>query len=293
MLPGADLIFSKIMLNKLNLKLIGAAFLLLALLILGSSNLSAKPTKRAFGMLPALSQAKGMGGDAALPQSSNNAMGVPERPQSGDGFGGSGVIYPSRPFKATYTLSTELPELLDELYVYRSPEVGADSRVSSFLARITGLDIANRSGGQVQNISMFWPDQKLSVNYDQSGRFSVWRQDQKNYVEGGLGELPPDEEIIAVAESFLSELGIDKEKYGKPYVNKYWGDEFTKIRAPHPYVLDVAYPLNLDDLKVVSWGGYEEPGLSVNVDLSDRRGMGANGIVNRDGEKSLYPTEDR
>lgn len=95
--------------------------------------------------------------------------------------------------------------------------------------------------------------------------------------------LPSDEELIALADSFLDGHGISVGAYGDPIVDK---REFTvpsgQIGAlSAPESVNVVYPLFIEGIPVFEDGGGMPYGLTVSVNVPEKRVSGAYNIASQ------------
>lgn len=86
-------------------------------------------------------------------------------------------------------------------------------------------------------------------------------------------ELPSDESLIAVSESFFNDIDLDRTLLGEPYVNEYFIGENSEV----DYMLTVTYPLEIEGKPVyMTWGG--RSGVTVSIDAHRMKVTNANWI---------------
>lgn len=302
-------VFSK----KLIFSLTGAvAVLVIALvtfqnMVPGTTRVAAR---QGFGALPNVTGGGfgggGMGGDAAA---------LSARPQSGGGGSAPAVseeakvadlsIMPAPDYLppiVTYVWEGEAPELPAEMMVLRDRPLDLGRSVIGTMAKLTGVGaLSNASSGFLQNISFSLPNLSYTFNVDQSGRYSMWStQPYGEYRQPKQEDIPADEELINIADAFLNQMGIDRSKYGEPFVDKTWR-EYALLNsaegriAPEwvPAQVTVSYPENINDLPVLNWSGNPDGAISVNIDIFKKSVMGMNGRWQTNKDESLYPTKTK
>ncbi len=120
-----------------------------------------------------------------------------------------------------------------------------------------------------------------------------------NYKDGPprqvpMSQMPSDDEIIQIAESFLSDHNISRANFGDPIVQKY--DAPIGITAedaasmPAPEQVTVTFPLKIAGSAVYEDGGYPH-GLQVGVSVIDKRVMSVNGLNSQTFTSSTYTLE--
>ncbi len=109
-----------------------------------------------------------------------------------------------------------------------------------------------------------------------------------------VSDLPSDEEVIAISDSFLSGYGISKSGYGAPVVQKQWFRDYQiapdKSVAWVPDVLTVVYPVVVNGQTVYDQSG-NISGLMVSVNARVKKVSGVNELYNQVYESSEYPAE--
>ena len=103
--------------------------------------------------------------------------------------------------------------------------------------------------------------------------------------------LPSDDQLIAIASTFLDQYGIPRDAYGAPQVPKYflgYGDTSVKTDVGFVQSVQVVYPLVVDGKPVVSENGYPM-GLTVDIDLNFNRVTSVSNLTSLQYEASAYP----
>lgn len=300
-------IFSK----KLIFSLTGAAAVLIIALVAfqnilpGTTRVAAR---QGFGALPNVTGggfgAGGMGGDAAAlsarPQSGGAAPAISEGAKVADLS-----IMPAPDYLppiVTYIWEGEAPELPAEMTVLRDRPLDLGRSVIGTMAKLTGVGaLSNASSGFLQNISFSLPNLAYTFNVDQSGRYNMWSTGSYGeYRQPKPEDIPADAELIGIANDFLNKMGIDRAKYGEPFVDTTWKEyallNSTEGRiAPEwvPAQVAVSYPETMSDLPVLNWSGNLDGAISVNVDIFKKSVMGMNGRGLSNKDQSLYPTKNK
>ena len=259
--------------------------------------------RQAFGRLPSLeakqAATKNAGGEAAA--------GNLDAELSGRGSAGMSAPSPTvlrpegdeyLPPKVTYLLKAEFPKVPEELWVYRESGLQAGREFMQFLGEATGLEVFERqANAMVESISLTMPNSNYRYNVDQFGRFSMWANHTLYDASLKQPPMPSDAELIAIANNFIDEQGLNRNAYEAPYVEgafqKYY---YLKAGVPEadrmiwpPMQITVNYDMALDGKKVVSFNAAPDPGLSVNVNIATKKVDGLSGRWTSSREKSLYP----
>ncbi len=292
---------------------LGTVAAVLALVIILQNN-AAGPTSQAnvspklgFGKLPSLSHesaekatavgyGRGAGGgggaatDSAAPMIDRTIPSpMPVPPDNGEYL----------PPKVSYQLNVELPAVENELWVYRINGLTIGREVLGALGRLTNINIFSKiSAANLEGFSFVVPNSPYRYSIEQYGRFNIWGNfAQSDYSPNNQMQAPPDQELIDIAENFINEHGIDRTGLGQPYVDNSWRQYYyLKADIPEsdkmiwtPQQINVNYPMTFDGVKVVSFNAQDDPGLSVNVDIVNKRVAGLNGRWASHKDKSLYP----
>ena len=110
-----------------------------------------------------------------------------------------------------------------------------------------------------------------------------------------LSDMPSDDEIIAIANQFLSDHGIDRSHYGDPGVQSDWKIYYeqqaaTGLRPWVPDTISVLYPLLIDGKTVYDEGG-SPSGLSVAVQVKEKKVTSVYQLQSQNYQSSLYDVE--
>lgn len=109
-----------------------------------------------------------------------------------------------------------------------------------------------------------------------------------------IANVPSEVDMIGLANRFVEEYKIDISSYGTPYVNQEWRVEYDratdKSQSYIPEIQHVVYPLRLDGTEVFE--EYGQPrGITIGIDIKNRRVAEVNGIEKLEFEESKYAVE--
>jgi len=232
------------------------------------------------------------------------------------GYGGGGMVSDRMiapvPYTVSYKYGGEQFELNeDEVQVLRRTHNSSSG--GSLIKALSGfdfglLDFGSFSGAQMQNISftenrdfgytvnISFIDGSVSINEN----WEKWNhpeqncRDQKCYdsLRLTIGDVPSDEHLIAVAQSFLTDHGIALDAYGEPTVDNQWRQWYDQTEDKSQYyvpeTLSVRYPLMIQGQPVFEQGG-SPVGIYVSVNIRFDRVNGAWGMMSQQYESSNYP----
>lgn len=106
-----------------------------------------------------------------------------------------------------------------------------------------------------------------------------------------IDQIPDDAAVIEIANGFLRDHNISTESYGEPYVNNFWKAEYERATDKSmvyiPDILNVVYPLKLNDKEVYDEGG-SRVGLTVTVDARHLRAAGLMDLTSQRYQSSSY-----
>ena len=109
-----------------------------------------------------------------------------------------------------------------------------------------------------------------------------------------IEQVPDDETLIAIADSFLSEYGISTDAYGKPEVENSWREQYARAESPErawvPDSIQVLYPLIIGGKLVRAEYG-AAVGLHVNVNIRANKASGLWNLSSGVFDSSLYEAE--
>jgi len=199
-----------------------------------------------------------------------------------------------------------VPEMKDVLK--RIKGVNANLDVTG-IARVLNLGAVNTDsfpGLDLQNINLVQRDgfgYALNINLDE-GAISInqngdaWLakcqvpdcSDQRMKKEDVL----PDEEVIRIADNFISEHGIDMSHYDRPRVSDDWVRAYMSARAKDDFYIpesaEVVYPLKINQEKVFDEYSGKEQGLSLTVNHKLKKVMTLYGLNTENYDSSAYST---
>ncbi len=241
-----------------------------------------------------------------LPPTASKAMGM------GGGGGGTSMIYPSYQVKYVYKgekFTIENPEA--EVYKKIKSPLNANAFKDALNSLNFGaLNLKSFSNLAVQNLS-FAEDKDFGYAFNinfQEGMFSIsenwekWQTSDRTCTEPDCYEkyrlkpsdIPADNELIAIADSFLDTHGINKENYGAPVVQNYWRTELLRASDPSqiwiPDVSNVVYPLKVNGQEVYDQYG-NKTGLTVSVNVRVKKVSGLYDLNEQKFQASTYAAE--
>jgi len=285
-------------------------------------------SKNAFGKLDLQNSATGernqsgggggMGGDLAssnitmttpasdaLPPAVSKAIGI-------GGGGGTSMIYPSYQVKYVYkgekfTIENPEAEVFKKIKTPLNPDIFQNALNS---LNFGALNLKSFSNLAVQNLS-FVEDKDFGYAFNinfQEGMFSIsenwekWQAPDRTCTEPDCYEryrlkpsdIPADNELIAIADSFLETHGINKENYGAPVVQNYWKAELLRASDPSqiwiPDVSNVVYPQKVNGQEVYDQYG-NKTGLNVSVNVRVKKVSGLYDLNEQKFQASTYAAE--
>jgi len=144
------------------------------------------------------------------------------------------------------------------------------------------------------SIDAYWPKWPHQQYTNCKGEVcTMTTEDWKNI---SSADVPPDEQLISMANSFAEEHGIDLSYYGQPEVMKDWltvvpmRDSATTVQ---PYISDtisINYPLMINNKYVYEQNG-SKFGLTIVVNIRFNKVSGVYGLYTQDYESSAYDAE--
>lgn len=169
------------------------------------------------------------------------------------------------------------------------------------------FDLSNFSGSDVQNFTlsqdkeygytftMDFLNNQISIfqNYLKWPRPELDCKDEACYrsLQMTPDQMPSDEEVISIGDEFLASYGIDKTKFGKPSIQKYWESELERATDKStvyiPQEVTVIYPYVIEGKDVYDESG-NPTGLSVGVNVKYKKGSSIYSIAPDMYEKSNY-----
>lgn len=104
--------------------------------------------------------------------------------------------------------------------------------------------------------------------------------------------IPSDEELIRIADSFVTRFGIDLTGYGEPQVAPGFRQSIELSRTNSGYylpeIVNIIYPLEIRNTKAYDQGA-NPYGISININLRTKEAMQVYGLTVQQYEASLYP----
>lgn len=284
----------------------------------------AKLENNAFGALvgdivpPSITQ-EGRGSAIPAPQADSLAVteeSVSAKAETGLGGGGgaSGMVTESRiigmpaPDIKNYNFKYAGEDLTlsdSELPVYRRTK--DDSLAKEYAKNVSSINFGLFNSGKLKNTEVVslqimedrefgyvvyfnFDDNSLSINQN----WQTWpRPDPRlGYEQLTEADVPSDDKLIALANAFLKEYGVDTNNYGEPQVNDFRRNQprvlFEEGASYYiPDTIPVIYPYLLDSQIVYDQEG-NVSGISVEVNIRHNRVSGAYGLVIPTYESSSY-----
>lgn len=240
------------------------------------------------------------------PAALGDAAAISARPQSG----GGGVTNPApsfaayaeadakmmiwNPIRYRYVYAGDAFEIKEStlpVYKRETRSISADALVSGLIPSVRGLfDLGSLKGMKLQNFSLVQDvpfgyqlfvdlmggNISLNANYMQWPRPDAACQDEACFAQYRLKleDIPVDEKVIAVAESFLKEHGVSLADYGAPRVESTWRVQYAATTEPSqryvPESIQVVYPLRIEGSDAVDESG-NAAGLSISVNVRHMR----------------------
>ncbi len=268
----------------------------------------------AFGDLSTVQQntAYGRGGGGGAPEI-DTAMSA--RPQSGGGGGDAMMIDPKigliAPEMTQYNLVFDgaLPSLTDSVDVYSRMRGVSNADIGQILSAFnTGLIDLGSFGNAKTDMISFYQDTEYGYMVNVSFREGTininqnWEKwphpesacrDEACYQRFRVKaeDVPADDVLIGIANAFVEKYSIDLSQYGEPEVNNQWRAQYEaatdKSMVWIPDGAQVIYPLLIDGKPVYDEGGMKT-GISINVNVREKRVSDAWGIMDQKYRKSAY-----
>lgn len=149
---------------------------------------------------------------------------------------------------------------LVDLYVVSSPLLGSFEIISNIVfGHIFKFDFVNKEI-LVSPYSTKWPKENFSDP-------NWWEKNKLN-----ISDIPSDDNLIKIADSFLEKYRFDKANYESPYVNNEWREYLNdeNIENYIPNNINVIYPQMINGYKVINYYG-DENGLMVNINIRHKK----------------------
>ncbi len=204
--------------------------------------------------------------------------------------------------------------LPEEVSVYRRSNVDLSRQFADMFSgkKISFFDLRNFSDISVNNLTI---NEDRDYGYSiylglKDGNFSLYKNwdkwpsidklcrgyDQDCYQSYRLtiNDFLSDEEIVNLSDNFLREYDIPLDNYGPGEVRKYWMRDYVlsedKASFYFPDSISVIYPLKVEGVDVYDDSG-EKTGLSVEIDMREKRVSGVYNLFYQHYESAYYSTE--
>lgn len=227
------------------------------------------------------------------------------------------IMRPYYPYKYVYA-GKDLPEIPKQMDVYEKVANANRSAALQAAGILSNLNfgVANLSSFDSAAVDSFTINQDQQFGYSitvdvQNGTINInrnWQQwpdplaqcngdqtcIQNNRIK--IGDIPSDDKIIAVTNSFIKEHNINTKLYGQPEVSKNWRIPYdsaspaAKSQIYLPEIISVTYPLQMNGNDVYASGG-NKAGLTVNYDIRFNKVDSLYGLSAQNYESSAYATE--
>jgi hypothetical protein len=202
----------------------------------------------------------------------------------------------------------------EKMKVYRRSELGGGQEFAAILSQV-GFDLMDLSRFQDAKVTSINLNEEREFGYSVFLNFfdnslslyknwNKWPQDDqpvlysgtaeaspRNEKQWGIGDIPADNEIIAIADKFLRDYGINMANYASGEVQDNWRREYERAENKEmfyiPQEITVIYPLIIEGKTVYDQGG-NKTGLYVGVDARHKKAASASSIKAHSFESSLY-----
>jgi hypothetical protein len=264
-----------------------------------------------------MSSTLGMGG-REIAQVSSDTIINPENTTSQSSYDiDTKMIAPMDIVKYNYIYVGEDFSLLpEEVEVYRKITPDLSKEFSSLFSdkKISFFDLKKFSNISINNLTI---NEDRDYGYSiylglQEGNFSIYKNWQKwpsldklcaatgyetsCYEQNRLtvGDVLPDQEILKIANEFLNDYSINLDNYSNGVVQKSWLKYYIANNSEQsiyiPESISVIYPLKINEVMVYEeYGNFS--GLTVEVDMKEKKVSSLYGLSYQYYESSLYNTE--
>lgn len=260
-----------------------------------------------FGDVPSLSEAISARPDAKI--------------SANYGVGGGGIAA-ERSFMPPYPGGDLYPPEVKYIYsgdrslsvpqsvgIYRAREnVTPVTAIESLVGAVLGVNIKNlMSSTSVMLQNMNFQDPSDNINYSidlmyGQVNFYTYREFTGNEKQPTEKDIPSDDVLISMANNFLTSKGFSLTSLEKPEVDKEWYKYFLleKSRAAdekiafNPYIpreIQVIYPMKIEGVQVVSFGGTKEASIRLSIDIIDKKVVSGNFTTIQNFDKTDYAAE--
>jgi len=133
----------------------------------------------------------------------------------------------------------------------------------------------------------------INQNWDRWPRPQDKCRDEACFEQFRLKEkdLPREEDLISIADNFLSKYNIDKAYYDSPIIQKSWERNYGVDEGYIPEMIQIVYPEKING-KIVYDYSSNVTGLYVSVDVRSKKAAGAYTITPHLFESSQYEIEN-
>ena len=276
-------------------------------LIFSSKQQITKLDERAFGSLTNLTGPRGMGGGGG-PEADKMAA----NPVSGMGGGSSDTMPPYYPMYKYVYKGAAFSIDADKMEVFERQKGFGSSDLSSFLGRFD-LGVVNMNKfGQAQvsylnamenrdlgyGLSIDFREGVISIdpNWEKWPNPDLGCTEQSCYENNRvkIEQIPSDETVIAAADKFLDEYGIDRGSLGQPYVQNFWRADYEratdKSQVYVPDSVNIVYPIRVSGNELYDESG-NKTGLNVTYNIRAGKISSVNQITSQRYQSSQYQTE--
>ncbi len=275
-----------------------------------------KVSPNAFGSLANLTSVNGgrgggggMGGDMAAAPSATSEIANPKMAQGGGGT--SEMMFAPINYKFVYK-GDEFSVSSDKMAVFERIKgfntVDLQSFLSNFnvgmfnVSKFTNAKLdhitasQDQSQGYTVSLDMKQGTAYIGQNWEKWQTAATMCRDQACYERNRIKEsdLLPDDQVIAIANSFLDEFGIDKSAYGEPVIQNYWKAELERMADKSmfyfPEQIGVIYPIKIEGMEIYDESG-NKSGMYVSVDIRSKKVSSVGELNSQQYQSSDYEVE--
>lgn len=155
----------------------------------------------------------------------------------------------------------------------------------------------DREFGYSIYMNFFEGEISINKNWEQWPQFGRDCRDKECYDKYRLkiGDILENEEVIKIADKFISDYEISKENYGEAQVRNEWKQRYEMSEDKSTYYvpesLQVVYPLKIEDKEVFDDNG-NPVGMTIDVDIRNKKVSNAYGIKINNYTASNYAIEN-
>ncbi|PLX27120.1 hypothetical protein C0583_04800 [Candidatus Parcubacteria bacterium] len=202
----------------------------------------------------------------------------------------------------------------DEDLVYKRVRSNAINNIlANGISNVGGglIDTSNFSDIQVNSLNLVETKEfGYSINFNSyDGAISLYKnyqtwpnvnnkcRDEKCFEQNRLSieDIPSDDKIIAIADSFLGKYGIDTSVYGEAQMQNDWLSYYERAEDKDNYYIpeeiQLIYPLEIEGQTVYNEDG-RASGLTVSVDVRNMKVANVNSIRQNEFVSSVYELEN-